>query len=245
LTPSYGDCARNQETYYTDYDKPQFFEIAHTFFICEGVSGDANGELLTALATIAVAAFTLTLWLTSAEQARLTRESISLAQSEFNATHRPEIVIHSVQFVNQQHPPHDNPVVCVGALVTFFNKGTSDAFITARTGIIGSFPTPLTFNINPGPIDGAQRERVGSGSPGYFFVDSRLPKDQARAITNAPVGATWDGARVFCLGVITYADKDGNQRHTGFVRTLNVDNPEDGGERWMRVAEENPYEYAY
>jgi len=181
--------------------------------------------------------FTLALATVGIVQGVFTKQQIALARDEFNATHRPDIIVHSVQFVFQQHGT-ENPAVCVGALIAFFNQGATNAVIKARTGIIGRFPTPLTFNINPGPIDGITNEVVRSGSPGHFFVDSNI------LVANAGAN-TFDNERVYCIGVIAYADESGNRRHTGFVRILNTDIPEDGGERWMRVGEENPYEYAY
>src|SRR5579883_3362954 len=72
------------------------------FLLCEGRFADENGAVITALATIAIAAFTATLWITTGRQVRLARE-------EFLATHRPEIVIHSVEIAHDtaadpQHP---------------------------------------------------------------------------------------------------------------------------------------------
>src|SRR5438094_736226 len=50
-------------------------------------------EVLTALGTIAIATFTLTLWLATGRQARLTREAIELGNREFIATHRPRLAV--------------------------------------------------------------------------------------------------------------------------------------------------------
>jgi hypothetical protein len=48
---------------------------------------------VTAVATIVMAIFTGTLWVTSKGQAALTRESIDLGREEFISTHRPRIVL--------------------------------------------------------------------------------------------------------------------------------------------------------
>ena len=61
------------------------------FFVCEGAFIDENNGTLTALATIAIAAFTLTLWRATTEQGRLTRDAIELGTKEFVATHRPKL----------------------------------------------------------------------------------------------------------------------------------------------------------
>lgn len=54
---------------------------------------DAHNGLVTAVATIFVAGFTWTLWLTSRNQGILAQKSIDLARDDFNATHRPWIPI--------------------------------------------------------------------------------------------------------------------------------------------------------
>jgi hypothetical protein len=80
LSSSYRQCDSDRQQGYSQYGEPNFFEKSGTLIVCEGATIDANGELLTALGTLAVASFTLTLWLATIEQGRLTRESIGLAR---------------------------------------------------------------------------------------------------------------------------------------------------------------------
>lgn len=60
---SYEVC--KQERYTSGDITPDFRKKVAYFFVCEGVTIDANGELLTALGTLAIAAFTWTLWRSS------------------------------------------------------------------------------------------------------------------------------------------------------------------------------------
>jgi hypothetical protein len=60
-----------------------------------------NGAV-TAVATIFIAVFTIVLARVTGRQARLSREAINLARSEFIATHRPRIVLKEVSFVDSQ-----------------------------------------------------------------------------------------------------------------------------------------------
>jgi hypothetical protein len=63
-------------------------------FVLRFADNHATG--ITALATIVIAIFTLTLWIATSKQARLARDSIALARSEFISTHRPRVIIRNV-----------------------------------------------------------------------------------------------------------------------------------------------------
>jgi len=56
---------------------------------------DHNGAV-TAVATIAIALFTIVLARVTGQQARLTRQSIDLARAEFVSTHRPRIIVRNL-----------------------------------------------------------------------------------------------------------------------------------------------------
>jgi len=114
LSSSFRQCSSHRETTYSQKNNLSFLEQTGTVFVCEGVAIDANGGLLTALATIAVAAFTGTLWL-------VTNHSLQLAREEFNATHRPQLEVHFVREVQN------------GVEITVINTGTANArFVAAR-----------------------------------------------------------------------------------------------------------------
>jgi hypothetical protein len=100
---------------------------------------DIKSESWTALATVAIAAFTLTLWLSSEKMWRVTRIStaaarrsvniarrqIELARQEFLSTHRPKIRIKSVSLMNQI-VGYDEPIII---RVNCVNNGATDAVL--------------------------------------------------------------------------------------------------------------------
>jgi hypothetical protein len=77
LTPSYHQCTKEREQAYSEQEQSSSEKNSVVrFVLCEGAAIDANSALLTAVATIFVAAFTLTLWRATSEQGRLTRKAI-------------------------------------------------------------------------------------------------------------------------------------------------------------------------
>jgi hypothetical protein len=84
---SYDQCQVNHAANDVNYDSP--FERSYTFIICEGVTIGANGELITAIATVVMAIFTGTLWF-------VTGKAVDLARAEFHASHRPRLVVREV-----------------------------------------------------------------------------------------------------------------------------------------------------
>jgi hypothetical protein len=116
LSPSYRECDGNRKR------DPAFHasansqaERARRLVICEGAFFDANKEAITALATIAIAGFTLTRWLATTEQGRLTSESIDLGNREFAATHRPRIRVAYIKLFPLQ--PDTRPKLSFGQLI--------------------------------------------------------------------------------------------------------------------------------
>ena len=80
LATSYQQCAADREGTNSRQEQPGPKDNAATFFVCEIATIDANSTLLTAVATVFIAAFTLTLWLATTDQGRLTREAIDDAK---------------------------------------------------------------------------------------------------------------------------------------------------------------------
>jgi hypothetical protein len=83
---SYTHCAADHAKRYADQNAPNFFEKLNTVVVCEGATLDANGELVTAIATIFIAIFTLTLkqstdrlWEAGERQIRALRQSVLIS----------------------------------------------------------------------------------------------------------------------------------------------------------------------
>jgi hypothetical protein len=86
-------CEYNQATEHEDCTTYSLF----TFLLIQ-VAKILNdyGPAISAAATVAIAAFTWTLWLATTEQGRLTQQSIDLARDEFISTQRPRIIIRQI-----------------------------------------------------------------------------------------------------------------------------------------------------
>jgi hypothetical protein len=118
-------------------------EIAY-FAVCEGVTIDVNGELITALGTLAIAAFTLTLWLTSKEQGRLTQASIKLARDEFVASHRA--------WMATPEPRLDGVISADRKIIVeliIFNKGSHPAIGVNHHGMVMMVDRPENISYAP------------------------------------------------------------------------------------------------
>jgi hypothetical protein len=91
---------------------------------CEAVSLNENNGAVTAVATLAIAGFTLILWLATSQQARLTGDTIALAREEFLTSHRPLLIVHSARVLeaDQSKSPDDQPLRVEFGVI---NAGTS------------------------------------------------------------------------------------------------------------------------
>ena len=200
-------------------------------FVCSVEFLDSHSGFVAALAGIAVALFTYTLYTASIEQAGLTRDSITLARDEFLATHRPKIVIHAIEFSNDisDSPAHPN----VGASITYFNKGRSEAVIVEIQAVISGRGLPLQSGIILPTIQTA-RVVVPVGMPGTFIIGSEIDDRHIRLLEG--------GQAVVCAGVIIYEDAKGNRRRTAFCRQFV--RQMSGRPCWVEM-DEPEYEYAY
>ena len=186
-----------------------------------------NSSTITAIATAAIGYFTYTLYTTSAEQSRLTRESIELARQEFVATHRPKIIVYGmeVSLPGDDKPRHVH--------FRYVNAGDTDASVT-------SIESHIHYSKGMVVRAGLELQRhdvieqpilVRSGANGFAITP-----DGAGFINLVRSGK--DGV-VFCVGVIVYRDSNGIERRTGFCRWF------DGqSERWKKL-EDDDYEYSY
>ena len=94
FSPFYHEvCEKNQ---YTGHNDCATYHIAVGWLWYIGKYGSEYGVFASAGATIAIAIFTWTLWGATVDQGRLTQQSIELARAEFNATHRPHLVVRDI-----------------------------------------------------------------------------------------------------------------------------------------------------
>lgn len=230
FVPIYGEyCGKNE---YTNAKECATYHIALTFFWQIIKATNDYGSALTALATIAVACFTGTLWWAAAGQYDLLADQIDLARAEFLATHRPKIRIKHVWLMNEFW--YDHPlkvrVVCV-------NHGATDArildygvdFVPVRKGALlpaaheCAFKRTITMLLKSG-ISGELPELVQS-----------IDEDTEIAVRNGKID-------LYCIGFLHYFDGANNLRTTAFCRQLILASATRGRGNFVKV--ENPdYEY--
>jgi hypothetical protein len=193
-----------------------------------------NASIITALATAAIGYFTYTLYTTSTEQARLTRESIDLARQEFISTHRPKILVYGFSFFGaalERAEDIDDPV-----RISFRYVNTGDS--PAQIKMIGTKIVHLFKPTMPPEIDFKFKQidppvEVESGRHGFRLTSDGF--DQEKFIANSAT----DTYSVVCVGVIIYADDNGTDRQMGFCRRY-----DDASDRWVAM-DEPEYEYSY
>jgi hypothetical protein len=221
-------CEQNPHTYYKECAT---YHIALIAVWQTGKILDAIAAPLTALATVAIGYFTWTLWRATTQQGRLTQQSIDLARDEFNATHRPKIIVRSFQIGD-----HDLPA---GKQINFIffaqNIGDSAAKIIevhSATFVHNagdpiptdlSFPFFEPFNV---VLESGQRE-LFPGNGGSTLVE----------IEHRQIFA--GESDLYCMGTVVYIGAGGTRkRETGFCRRYR---PREN--RWDII--ESEYEYAY
>jgi hypothetical protein len=167
-------------------------------------------EAWTAIATIVIAAFTCTLWLATSRQARLTRQAINLSREEFNATHRPRLIIHFIRrFV--EHPDHPASAQSIAIRFRIMNIGTGDAVVVgSRLRVDHYMPYEWPF---PDDLVGAnffagQRFKVGVAREEIIRSDIHSDQHQAVGVSGS----------LYFIGWIVYKDTMGNPITTYFCR---------------------------
>jgi hypothetical protein len=192
-------------------------EVVPVFLVCEGAFIDENNGTLTALATIAIAGFTLTLWRTTNQQAKLTTDAIKLARDEFNATHRPKIRIKHVWLKSDIWQGKE---MIVGIVIV--NSGIG----TARIGQcnIATIVWHSGRELPPNPDFSSGKGFV----PAAPIMQSGITFD----FTDVSTGTTLSDAdnvslregkkRLYCYGGVEYWDDVGRVRKTAFCRILKM-----------------------
>jgi hypothetical protein len=208
---------------------------------------------MTAWATVIVALFTGTPFLATAGQYRQLRRSVDLARDEFNATHRPKIILHAVETATDVQSA-DSREPTIGASIIYFNVGDTPAFLTEIKAKISQYRLPLQSGLGIGIGVELAKLRVPSGEvipgvPEYCAVTSRHTEDSVRFAARAAHGRGHESALVL-IGKISYRDGLGITRETGFCRKLDLgafpfQAGQPGTPRWVPLKDHPEYEYAY
>jgi hypothetical protein len=233
LSLPFAPCSEHR-TVQSDQETPNNDNCAvHEGLIIAGMErlAEIKPEVWTALATIAIAVFTLTLWLSSEKMWRVTRisaiatrrsalaarKAVDAAREEFHSTHRPRIRIKAVFLMNERihySQPVQIRVVCV-------NSGVGDARINSYG--IDCFVLKKDTSVPPDkridPIDFTQPSILSSGIstalPDFFYSITNGDEAQIRI----------EQASLYCMGFVHYWDGVGRTRMTAFCRALRLDSP--------------------
>lgn len=238
---SYQTCQTERaENYRAIHQRDYFYAIA-AFWVCEGVVLDDNSELLTAIATIVMAAFTGTLWWATSSTAELTRQTVGLAEKQFLLEGRQaDLAEKQHELARLQHIAANKPSLRIRSIVLFppytgakgyFVKGhhIRGSLVVANSGatdakIIDSGyrfywaddGLPMRPPLEKGEVDElllTDDPIVGYGSRGTV-IQSRMVLNDDFSFRSHIAG----GARLYLFGFIHYADIDGAERFAGFCR---------------------------
>lgn len=177
---------------------------------CEAVSLNENNGAVTAVATLAIAGFTLILWLATSRQARLTSDTIALTREDFLASHRPLLVVHSARVLeaDQSKSPDDQPLRVEFGVI---NAGTSAATVTGSAVYLD-----ILY-----PIDRPYLPRNDRIWPRRYVVGAT---DTITVETDRYGYGNFIGNRnkiPYLSGWIVYEDSRGHARTTYFCRQFN------------------------
>lgn len=194
----------------------------------------ANNHFLLCI-NIVLATFAGLTLVAIARQSYLLNRQTKLARAEFNATHRPEIVILSfVQPGNIENMADDYPVA---ANISYLNKGTADAVGVSIRAIIQMNNWAPEEGIEIPPL-----KELPDAARGVIQTVDVLSKFSAKEIASKTALRGFEEretrpALPYCIGRISYRDESGSLRHMGFCRKWD-------GYVWETV-ENSPYNYAY
>ena len=215
LATSYQQCAADRESAYSRQEQSGPKENAAAFIMCEIATIDANSALLTAVATVFIAAFTLTLWLATTDQGCLTREAIDEAKISSEHELRAYIGFETEQgkFVDQA-----GPSVKYQANLWIVNYGkipsTTVRFIGALDVV--QFPIPKNHKFD---LDWSKSVINGPLFPGQRQEIMTIAERQY-GVTEIQAIQTSNGKRL-CLYIgLEYSDGFGNQKFTYLCRTI-------------------------
>ena len=221
-----------RENPYTGHNDCATYHIAVAWLWYIGEYGNEYGVFASAIATMAIAVFTGTLWRATTEQGRLTRQSIEVAnksiklgREEFAATHRPKIFVQSItpKFLNDNSWEFqlgfsivnggDTDATIIGYLANLYWHEDETFFAPEVEG-------QLNFLHDVIVAPGRRAEIVGT----------HLYNIRKKGFSTEPP--------VYVVGRVEYQGRDRVGRVTGFCRKYSTIT-----RMWQKI--ENDYEYTY
>jgi hypothetical protein len=169
---------------------------------------DIKPEIWTALATVAIAAFTWTLWQSSEKMWRATADGLNLARQEFIASHRPLLKVKLVQVVEG-----DGERAAIN--FTVVNVGNSNAYVIGSCAKADFFfpndwPHPNDYGVN----DVIRPRRFVAGATDNYTISTGQLMGLIEVFA--------EGLQTLRFyGYIVYNDAFKNTRTTFFCREYN------------------------
>ena len=219
-TDAFAYCTRDRKQYkeYQSLHEQTFLIVK--FFIRGGLDSacvahaiNVYHDVVTALSSVVVAAFTGTLWW-------VTRGMVNSVRAEFIASHRPRLRVRNISVdppsVGNEPPTifRHNHVVKGHYFVA--NYGDSPAHIIETYSQVFWTDRPL-------PMERPYAQEIGSHLPGVQICSGGAKKIQFssdRPITERESGAVLidSGGWIYVMGWIEYADDAGTRRRTAFCQ---------------------------
>jgi hypothetical protein len=188
---------------------------------------------VSAWSAFASAVFALMVWYTTRKQVTLANDALKLARDEFNAAHRPQLIIHAMRDQGSEEGR-------IAAVLVYANIGRTDATVVEVAYQIYVAGTNELRPISPSRIEPrAFSQYVSCGAMESYRLKGQVSKDEfefTRFRQDASGGPLPRG-RIICRGYMRYEDARGVRRQLGFCRSFD-------GHEWQRV--DNPeYDYSY
>jgi|SRR5271166_223641 len=190
------------------------FLIENTAVVLEKLS-DPNW--VTALATTAIAAFTIVLAVVSYVQAKLIRGTLELARAEFRSTHRPRMRLKHAWFTDQTAWRLNGPLEINLDWVNIGNTNARITWINYQSLIL---PTGQRLPQRP-PYDDGVTQNTRFRTDSDLLSGITLKRPVCDGILNAQEvhDILWGSHRLYLIGTIEYWDGAG-LRQTAFCRRL-------------------------
>lgn len=223
FSPSYKSCVTDYARHYSSDDQQTIFSTIGTGVICGTSTLNDNTGAVTGLATVAVALFTLTLWL-------VTNNSVQLAREEFQASHRPRLVIREVRW--------DWNDSGSAIAYTLINNGDSECRVVEsvlryRSDIeeTGSLDSEGINDIGPVTLKSGE----------YRFLTAPMISEGEQVVAAAnELGFLSDHS---FRGVIVYSDNAGIRRRMAFRRVCRRASGSQVSQRFEAPDNNEEYEY--
>jgi hypothetical protein len=227
LSPSYSECkpaaAYNKGDYeYSELKQPSLSpqNLVWSFIECEGVFLESNSGTLTAIATIAIAGFTIALWRATTKQGEITTDALNLATQEFVATQRPKL---RIRLLKMRKLEIGKPIHIEFVLFNVGSTGAKDigADITIRVKDVPVWDGKRLTKYDDRASQGLAviESDLAAGDAIIAWIDGLVFEEEWRLVPKDD----WADGRIVVIGRIIYADDNGVKRRTAFYRTCSSD----------------------